>query len=492
MSALVGLLTMCAATAAAEDPTYCRDGGPVLDNGRVWCADEASLSLRQLVERVAPILWLSPDEPVTDPRGPWALPWEGVKSRRTAVYVDAVLVGAPSPTNPFDRVPVEWTEPTSLVGLRFVELGFFFYYPTDTGVGGHKYDLEKAWFRLAVNPPSADPTCGYSVYLVAIKSHAHGLDLFSNWLDISSEPSAWHRVAMPPTLFVEEGKHAMAPDANADGLYTPGFDTTRNLNEAWGVRDVTSSGDLFPPAYRGFMTKGRRASERLRAQVSCQPAFAEDRGNDIGHTYEVIPLDADIVRRCDSNVDRPSRKPRILDVCGELRRVKGVSGFYSSDRKTLIIRDLGVAARVNGEFWGPRLSGPRLEVPRVGGWAGLSMSVGHSSRLETTSVSIDVSYTPSLSRWASWYAALGLEWVDKIRVTQELADDPRNVRYWRYDRAPVGGLADALLLPALEGGYRFRVPWKNRLFGLDVGVRVDAARILASPRVTAALGLGPF
>ena len=41
------------------------------------------------------------------------------------------------------------------------------------------------------------------------------------------------------TLLVEEGKHAVAPDRNADGVYTPGYDVNKRIKDAWGVRDVS-------------------------------------------------------------------------------------------------------------------------------------------------------------------------------------------------------------------------------------------------------------
>jgi len=39
-------------------------------------------------------------------------------------------------------------------------------------------------------------------------------------------------------VLVEEGKHASCTDRSADGHYTPGFDVTERVNDAWGVRDT--------------------------------------------------------------------------------------------------------------------------------------------------------------------------------------------------------------------------------------------------------------
>ena len=70
-------------------------------------------------------------------------------------------------------------------------------------------------------------------------------------------------IKFPTTLFVEEGKHATAPDRNADGAFMRGYDVTERVNDAWGVRDSLGQGVLLSSGYASEMTKLRTAAYRL-------------------------------------------------------------------------------------------------------------------------------------------------------------------------------------------------------------------------------------
>jgi hypothetical protein len=72
-------------------------------------------------------------------------------------------------------------------------------------------------------------------------------------------------VLRPPlTVLVERGSHAMAPDINHDGRFTPGIDSTAGLKLQWGIRDTGATGSRFRPA---FMDDRDASSTRL-----CGPA----------------------------------------------------------------------------------------------------------------------------------------------------------------------------------------------------------------------------
>jgi hypothetical protein len=64
-------------------------------------------------------------------------------------------------------------------------------------------------------------------------------------------------------VFVEEGKHGTAFDRNVDGQFTRGYDVTRQVNDAWGVRDVMGAGVLLTSAYNPEMTKRREYPYRV-------------------------------------------------------------------------------------------------------------------------------------------------------------------------------------------------------------------------------------
>ena len=68
---------------------------------------------------------------------------------------------------------------------------------------------------------------------------------------------------LPLHILVEEGKHASCTDRNADGQFTPGYDGTERVNDAWGVRDTLGTGRFFTGDYKAWMTKIRRDDTRI-------------------------------------------------------------------------------------------------------------------------------------------------------------------------------------------------------------------------------------
>ena len=132
-------------------------------------------------------------------------------------------------------------------------LKYYFYYPEDSGVGGHTHDLETAEFEVWLE---GDDSCR-RVRLASVEALAHGSRWYSNTLKIRPD------TRYPMTLFVEEGKHATAPDRNADGSFMRGYDVTERVNDAWGVRDSLGHGVLLSSGYASEMTKRRTEAFRL-------------------------------------------------------------------------------------------------------------------------------------------------------------------------------------------------------------------------------------
>jgi hypothetical protein len=148
--------------------------------------------------------------------------------------------------------PVE-THPSFSERASRVVLRYFFYYREDIGGGSHPHDIEFADVHLVIEEHEG---C-WQVQVERVIGFAHGVDWYSNELVMESD------TRYPITLFVEEGKHATAPDRNADGLYTPGYDVNRRIHDAWGVRDVFGSGALIAPGYQSSMTKSRPPGYRV-------------------------------------------------------------------------------------------------------------------------------------------------------------------------------------------------------------------------------------
>ena len=78
-------------------------GGALQSNGVVWCGDAPSVRLHDVVERSAPILWFSPDEPL--------LRSAGVKFSKTPTRL------------PFDSVPKEPDTPIVYFQLKWMTIG---------------------------------------------------------------------------------------------------------------------------------------------------------------------------------------------------------------------------------------------------------------------------------------------------------------------------------------------------------------------------------
>ena len=100
-----------------------------------------------------------------------------------------------------------------------------------------------------------------------VTGKAHGIQRYDNTLGVDGETS------LPVHILVEEGKHASCTDRNADGHYTPGFDVTERVNDAWGVRDTLGTGTFFTGHYQSWMTKMRgREHAGVSSAAGRQPA----------------------------------------------------------------------------------------------------------------------------------------------------------------------------------------------------------------------------
>ena len=62
---------------------------------------------------------------------------------------------------------------------------------------------------------------------------------------------------------VEEGKHAIGTDKNGDGYFTPTYDVNVRVNDAWGVRDVMRTGQLFSGGFQSWFAKVRFEQHRV-------------------------------------------------------------------------------------------------------------------------------------------------------------------------------------------------------------------------------------
>jgi hypothetical protein len=133
----------------------------------------------------------------------------------------------------------------------------------------HPHDLERLYLVLTPTEAAgsvdgmADETWARNAFRIrSVVANAHDGSIPPNQYEISD-----NQVLEPPlTVLVERGSHAMAPDTNHDGRFTPGIDSTAAVKLQWGIRDSGATGSRYRAS---FMDNRDASSTRL-----CGPADA--------------------------------------------------------------------------------------------------------------------------------------------------------------------------------------------------------------------------
>lgn len=419
-------LALSGTRAPAREPT--EDGACELGSlpGVVWHGTEPRLTLARLAAYLAPIYWFSPDEPglraveAGDIRLPEHLPFEDAADRPVVYFQFSELSLSGGDVG---RASVQRREDPgeTVVDLRYLasfQLGFYIYFPSEQGVGAHTHDVEVAEFKAIVFSTAeeafhertgmrCDPP-EWVVLVTRVTGKAHGLFWYWN-VSETDEDSRF-----PMHLLVEEGKHALATDKNGDGYYTPGYDVSRSVNDAWGVRDATRGGQLLSGKYEAWMTKVRRPEDRifppLPEDSPLRLAMERREGIEPRVEYVLRPLPpAERARSVPGLYPFLADKevpgwPELLEAgtleeIGEWveagRSLRSVSFSLYSDG------DLGLA------FVFPFLVVKNLELPVAGGFLVHRMYLKDESLRDFGWM---VMYTPSASRWFDTYLAAGAEW----------------------------------------------------------------------------------
>jgi membrane-associated phospholipid phosphatase len=102
----------------------------------------------------------------------------------------------------------------------------------------HPEDLERLY--LVLTPTAADAAAPHdeewarrAFRIRLVVANAHDGSVPPNQYNADIGPP----VTLPLTIFVERGSHAMAPDINHDGRFTPSADSTAPGKFLWGIRD---------------------------------------------------------------------------------------------------------------------------------------------------------------------------------------------------------------------------------------------------------------
>jgi hypothetical protein len=382
------------------------------------------MTLEQLVSYVAPVLWFSPDEPTLqrrsgqDIRMPTTLPFEPAADAPVLYYQVTTMDGLPgedAATLQVDRSHKEQSivdfDKVTALRIKYVA-----YFPEESGVGQHLHDIEPTEVRVVVGPANGTlaRTQGfvcdapdYLIVVLRVTGEAHGNPWYYNVLMVDAD------TRLPIHVLVEEGKHGMATDKNADGYYTPGYDVSMRTNDAWGVRDTIRGGSLLSGKFEGWMAKVRRPEHRVLPPLPPDSPLRERLRNRNGEApdnvaYELRPYPSSslapdrLLRQKMAEKETPNwpviqhraSVGPIVEALNEGRELKPFSVAYRYDGTA------GFAAAF------PLLIFKNVSEPLSGGYL--------VNRLYTSDKNLRdwgwmVMYTPSGSRWFDEYVAGGMD-----------------------------------------------------------------------------------
>ncbi|HEX5037485.1 MAG TPA: hypothetical protein VFX30_10040 [bacterium] len=467
-AALVAVsLFFCGAGVNARDRLHNECPSHASDPTVVWCGSSPDLTFQELAASLGPILAFSPDEPLLEGtsgkaiRLPEAMPFES-KSAAPVVYYRLRNVFARHGGKD-EAVTRDFSDRNrstlNLDSVDAVELDYFFYYSGEAGVGSHPHDIESVEFKANIlrNP---DCACPYAISVGKVLAKAHGIDWFDNALYLDKKDE---EVKFPMTVMVEEGKHASCPDRNGDGIYSPGYDVNRRLNDAWGVRDIIRSGSLLTGGYQSWMTKPRPPEylvvPPLPKTSPLYGGFVKDRReltrNKAVYRLRPFPGPANVT---------DDEKLRKMVAEKQLKKKKDWPEVSEGDNlakwltKEPFLKSIGVAYRYDGDHGlavtVPFLVVKNFEVPVAGGWLVHRITLDDHNFQD---FGYSLLYTRSASRWVGGYFALGYD----------------------KDKKPSGSVDRNF---AVEGGVKFRVNLEHsflrpitkvttRFWGLRLGIR---------------------
>jgi len=448
--------------------------------GVVWWGTEQHMTVQRLASLAAPIYWFSPDEPLL--RGaegrdivmPSSLPFEDSASTPVVYYqLDEIVTIAGYPEPEFVLDPEDKGRSVlDLEGIGLARLGYFAYYPSEAGLGAHQHDLEAAELKIAVMrsdgvilPQFTDAECAERNYVLTVTrviGKAHGIEWFWNISDVDAETK------MPFTLLVEEGKHAVGTDKNGDGYFTPTYDVNHRVNDAWGTRDVISSGGLLAGGYQSWMTKVRFPEYRvfpplpedspLRAPLATR-RDAENWETD-NAVYELRPLPPSDLGAYDEHLHRFMKSKEVVDWPEETEK-GSLQGFLDWAEAGTVRGSLAISLMYDGDLgmsWAfPLFIVKNMEVSISGGFIVHRMYLKDE---DFRDFGWQLLYTNSASRWIDSYIGAGVEWDEEPTM-----EDPGQFR------------TDANFV--LETGIKFRanvesikwLSWATPFWGARFGIK---------------------
>jgi len=150
----------------------------------------------------------------------------------------------------------------------------------------HPHDLERLYLVLtpAESADAAggviDETWARAAFRIrSVVANAHDGSIPPNQYEVAASKT----IEAPLIVLVERGSHAMAPDINQDGRFTPGIDSTAARKLQWGIRDTGATGSRYRAS---FMDDRDASSMRL-----CGPATRREPAMDSCLRYSLYTVD---------------------------------------------------------------------------------------------------------------------------------------------------------------------------------------------------------
>jgi hypothetical protein len=385
----------------------------------VWSGDDPIMTFEKLAALCAPILWFSPDEPLLEDLDrpgeinlPMPFPFEADNGRPVVYYRMRNIIYGRDDVSNIPPLPRANDTQISFDEVTAVDLDFFFYYPSEEGLGGHVHDVEAVEMKVAIYRQTSCDECRYGVYVGLINAKAHGILWYDNTLEVDRYTD------FPIHILVEEGKHASCTDKNGDGYYTPGYDVNKRVNDAWGIRDVMRTGALFTGGFQGWFAKKRVPEDRVFPPLPADHRHREDHMVDGVYApgyqqYELRPFpDLETAMAAgDPTIERFVDKghPDWPDA-HEQKDLDELASWVDTEQ---FAKSLSIAVRYDGD-WGASFIFPlfilkNFNDPVTGGWLVNRIYLKDKNLRD---FGWNIMYTASASRWFDGYFSAGLE-VDK-------------------------------------------------------------------------------
>jgi len=415
------------------------------ENGLVYSSDNKTLNMDSIAQYCAPMLWFSPDEPnLYNGEGkihlPVRLPYDKGSETQPSVYYKVKRLYTTNSTSKLDEYSFvsDNNKEIDLSLISALEIEYYIYYASESGLNGHPHDLESVAMQLKVYQNSTCLDERYAVETKRIIARAHGVYWFENAVNVDDQ------TVLPMSILVEEGKHANCTDKNADGVYTPGFDVTEKVNDAWGVRDIISSGRLYTGGFQGWMAKVRTANSILlppgyQNTASFEKVKERFPNHTFENTYEVraFPEMPDTFQ--DEHLIKMVTGKKYKEWPEVTGSINPTESFFKLSTDNKLRNKVGFTYRWD-EGSGLSMTLPLLivkhvEAPMTGGWFYNKVYIGNVRQPEEIGYrrlwGHQIQHTNSASRWLDTYIGMGYDVLD-------LDPTPGNTRAKAYLATEVG------------------------------------------------------